>query len=293
MTQAPVAPDPAFGTRTSTPYAGTTGHAGTGASSERAYREAADGTATARQATIVALLSDAGPVGMTWAEIGRRTGEHHGQVSGALSSMHKEGRVAVVKGERRDRSGVYVLPTHLNGRDTVPFKGKGTGRSRRDLEDSYGEAVGEIERLRRVLEANKIADDGMQFSPSPFPGDVPDQVAVANDMAVTTLEIERLTAQVDQLRTQNGEQAVEIQRLTAERDAAEATFTGIRNEPGIMAMTTTETKAVHRERLTDEERTLVDNIESGLPRFRDRGVVNLRFASAQMVVAALRRLDQG
>lgn len=116
--------DPIFASRTkptALPYAGTTGASGSATSRQRAENEAADGTADARQRNILGLLAEAGPVGMTWKEVSDKTGQHHGQVSGALSSMHKNGLVVALKLDRRNGSGVYVLPEHVIGRITRPF----------------------------------------------------------------------------------------------------------------------------------------------------------------------------
>jgi hypothetical protein len=49
---------------------------------------------------------------------------HHGQASGALSVLHKEGRIARLT-ERRNRCAVYVLPEYVQGRETSPHGGKG------------------------------------------------------------------------------------------------------------------------------------------------------------------------
>jgi hypothetical protein len=115
--------DPIFTSKNSTalPYAGTTGASGSATSRERAENEAADGTAAARQRRIIDLLGESGGLGMTWREISDKTGQHHGQVSGALSSMHKAGEVVALRHDRRNGCGVYVLPGNVLGRITRPF----------------------------------------------------------------------------------------------------------------------------------------------------------------------------
>lgn len=100
-----------------TPYAGESGWAGSETSHERARDEDADGTTSERQAKVLALLTSA-VNGYTWRELAEVTGWHHGQASGALSMLHKEGRVARLTA-RRDRCQVYVLPEHVNGRETA------------------------------------------------------------------------------------------------------------------------------------------------------------------------------
>ncbi len=268
--QAPVTSDPAFGTRPSTPYRGTTGHAaGPGPSAERAHREAHDGTAADRQARIIALLSDAGPNGYTADELQRRgIAPHRSAVSAHTSVLHKEGRIACLA-ERRDGAGIYVLPQHVNGRRTRAFAGRkgtevqgGEVTSLRDATDRLAEAQAEIERLQRVLTVSGVVDDGMQFANGSPEAEA--STALVQSVADQGRNLATARAEIDRLREQNGEQAAEIERLNAQ---------------------------VHRPRLTDQERTLVDNIENGLPRLKDKGVVSLRWVSAKTVVDAIRRLD--
>jgi hypothetical protein len=225
MSQAPVESDASlFGDRTSLPYDGTTGHAREGASAQRAHREAADGTAADRQNRIIALLSDAGPIGMTADELARRNvAPHRSAVSAHTSSLHKAGRIACLR-ERRDGAGIYVLPQNVNGRVTREFAGR--------------------------TDADVAAQDASEIS------------------ADTQAEIERLR--------------LENERLTG---VAAAT------DPDVAHAAALATLEANRPRLSAQERTLVDNVENGLPRLRNKGIVALRWESAQMLVAALRRLD--
>lgn len=102
--------------------------AGVATSEERARRDDADGTTTKRQAEVLRLLGRAvyrgefetligGADGITWKELAEIEGWHHGQASGVLSVLHKDNRIARLT-ERRNRCFVYVLPEHVNGRDT-------------------------------------------------------------------------------------------------------------------------------------------------------------------------------
>lgn len=108
---------------TALPFAGTTGHSGSDTSKDRAESEAASGAAAARQHSILGLLEQAGPIGLTWKEIDIKMGRvpGHGSISGSLSSMHKEGLVSALKMDRRNGSGVYVLPKFVVGRITRPY----------------------------------------------------------------------------------------------------------------------------------------------------------------------------
>lgn len=78
---------------------GTTGHVDRPASIERAHREADDGTAGERALAILGVLAHE-PLGVTWGEIADRLQLHHGQASGALSNLHKQGRVFMLRAKR-------------------------------------------------------------------------------------------------------------------------------------------------------------------------------------------------
>ncbi len=77
------------------------------ASKERAKREAKDGTRSARHKKVLKHLEWHGPAGATWRELGQELQLHHGQISGALSNMHKHGEVFTLV-EQRDRCHPYV-----------------------------------------------------------------------------------------------------------------------------------------------------------------------------------------
>lgn len=96
-------------------YAGTQGHVARPASQDRAEREAFDGTAADRSLSILALLQR-NPRGMTWGEIADALNLHHGQASGALSNLHKNGRVFMLR-EKRGKAHAYVHDTY---RDAYP-----------------------------------------------------------------------------------------------------------------------------------------------------------------------------
>lgn len=98
------------------PYAGTEGHAGSDTSRDRAFREAIDGTASKRQRYILIMAQRAHERGITVADL-RDTSLHHGRVSGALSVLHKAGKLNRLR-ETRDKCKVYVMPQFVNGRET-------------------------------------------------------------------------------------------------------------------------------------------------------------------------------
>lgn len=102
----------------SLPYAGTEGYAGSDTSKAQAQADAVNGVASKRQRYVLILASRAGERGITVAEL-RDTSLHHGRVSGALSVLHKTGRLLRLT-EVRDKCKVYCLPQYANGRPTEP-----------------------------------------------------------------------------------------------------------------------------------------------------------------------------
>lgn len=127
----------------------TEGWSGSETSHERATEQVKE--ATAYQRYVVDLISERGRIGMTWAEVARATGHHHGRVSGVLSVLHQAGRLQRLT-IRRDRSEVYVTPEHVSGRPLAPYKPNRRTRTV-PMTDRENEAR---ERLAQVL-----ADDPM------------------------------------------------------------------------------------------------------------------------------------
>jgi len=88
-----------------------------GSSEDRARSEDSSGITALRQREALAALANAERVGMTWKEVALVKGWHHGQASGALSGLHKAGRIARLA-LRRNRCAIYVLPEFVDGRTT-------------------------------------------------------------------------------------------------------------------------------------------------------------------------------
>lgn len=88
-----------------------------GSSEDRARSQDAGGVTALRQKQTLAVLADAKAGGTTWKELSDLTYWHHGQSSGALSTLHKAGRISRLA-LRRKRCAVYVLPMYVNGRTT-------------------------------------------------------------------------------------------------------------------------------------------------------------------------------
>lgn len=86
-------------------YSGTAGYVDRPASRDRAIAEVADGTLSVRQAKVLRLLEAFGIDGATWKELGdaiaaENESMHHGQISSALSNLHRAGKVFMLHGKR-------------------------------------------------------------------------------------------------------------------------------------------------------------------------------------------------
>lgn len=127
----------------------TSGWSGSDTSRERAEHDDTTGTTRQRQALTLTSLRDSGPNGLTWKELGDARHWHHGQASGVLSVLHKEGRIARLA-ERRNKCEVYVLPEHVDGRDTKPH-----GRKRPTLTDDEQRV---LDALTKAVDRTSNAD---------------------------------------------------------------------------------------------------------------------------------------
>lgn len=81
---------------------------------------------------VLYTVGGTGEHGTTWRDIARMLNLHHGQASGALSSLHRRGFLARLT-EKRDRCSVYVANRFVMDRDTLPY-GAGSDTSGSDLE---------------------------------------------------------------------------------------------------------------------------------------------------------------
>lgn len=95
----------------------SSGWSGSETSHERAQARDTSGETGRNQAQLRLLLMSRAGRGATWAEVSEYFGWHHGVSSGLLSNLHKAGLLARLT-ERRNRCAVYVLPEHVDGRET-------------------------------------------------------------------------------------------------------------------------------------------------------------------------------
>jgi hypothetical protein len=103
--------------------------AGSGQSADRDRAERATGTVEARKAMIVALVRDAGLLGMTWKEVSEVTGLPHQKVTPALSNLHQDGVLMALRYDKRNGSGVYVTPEHVASRIVRTFRHNNSGNT--------------------------------------------------------------------------------------------------------------------------------------------------------------------
>lgn len=103
-----------------TPYAGSSGHSGSETSRERAEDRDSSGLTAQTQRRLYVMIKNQQEIGMTVAEARNALpSDHHGTISGALSNLHMKGLITRLT-EKRGRCQVYVLPEHVEGRETVP-----------------------------------------------------------------------------------------------------------------------------------------------------------------------------
>ena len=99
------------------PYDGTSGWSGTDTSEQRAKEADKNGRTAQVQEFVYECVMVRGISGTTWKEIADLSVLHHGTVSGALSVLHKEGKISRLL-EKRNRCRVYVLNEYVSGRET-------------------------------------------------------------------------------------------------------------------------------------------------------------------------------
>lgn len=104
-----------------TPYGGSSGWSGSETSRERAEIADTFGLTGERDRFTLEAAKEAGADGITWGELADRHGLHHGEASAALSRLHRVGMLARLTA-KRGRSQIYVLPEHVAGRPTSPYR---------------------------------------------------------------------------------------------------------------------------------------------------------------------------
>lgn len=148
------------------PYAGTAGAVSQPASTERAQREASTGVAKARAQAVLNLLHR-NESGLTYQEVGASMNLHHGQSSGALSTLHKAGLVFMTL-ERRNKCQVYVHVLYRHNyqdheRIDEPAQTK-AGKRKEELEQllvliETGIRMGRVQDSEIIKQVNKLRSE--------------------------------------------------------------------------------------------------------------------------------------
>jgi hypothetical protein len=118
----------------------TDGWSGSPASHERALDEMRSGRAQRRRDDTIRALSIHGAAGLTWKELADTMGWHHGQASGVLSVLHKEGRISCLM-DKRHKCHVYVMNSVVEGRETRPHGSTAAHKREQRLEDTHDSQV--------------------------------------------------------------------------------------------------------------------------------------------------------
>lgn len=100
-----------------------------------------------------------GARGVTARELGEHMNTHHGSASGALSNLHRKGKLVRLQ-ERRDRQSVYVLPEYVRRREQV---------QPRINQSSLTEAE------RAMIQSYRNREQSEPDRDEPQPGPAPDQ----------------------------------------------------------------------------------------------------------------------
>lgn len=108
-------------------YQGTLGFVPVDTSKDRAIDEMKSGVASERLDKVLCIVESAGPDGIIWKDIATRLGMHHGQVSSALSVLHRSELVAM-RTNKKDRCHPYVATRYVDqiGQTNVVTKPKKT-----------------------------------------------------------------------------------------------------------------------------------------------------------------------
>lgn len=126
------------------PYAGTSGWSGSETSRERAETADESGETSERQRMTMFLIRKAKNDGITWKELSCLTDWHHGTASGVLSVLHKGGHICRLT-ERRHRCQIYVMPEHVQGRETAAYKPNNANEEVAELREALAEAYRKLE----------------------------------------------------------------------------------------------------------------------------------------------------
>ena len=127
-------------------------------SRETAIREASNGTLKTRLHAVLMLALGAGTVGITFKDVDAELRTHHGKSSGALSNLHKQGKLFRLTEYRRDGCSVYIHPDYASRFESSEYSRlpaetamERLKRQAKEQETTIKELMDEIAHLKRRL----------------------------------------------------------------------------------------------------------------------------------------------
>jgi hypothetical protein len=229
-----------------------------------------------RQQRVLAFLESSGQAGATAKEtvqhliVSGEPNAHHGNASGALSAMHKDGRISRLA-RKRNRYHVYVLNEHVAGRET---QAHGSASKKGD----------EVLGIRRKVVVDTTAADEIAR--------LKEQVREANALTDKALaDKERYATRNDELLDTAGKLSGQIGILRSERDNLEAD----REEAIRQAEMAKAASSRPRKTITADERALLVKLSSMLAKKSDGpadrpNVIPTRVSALRMLASALARV---
>jgi hypothetical protein len=100
------------------PYGDTSGWSGSDTSENRARNDDASGITKVRRQEVIEFLRQQQYTGATWFEVAQALGYHHGQASGVLSGLHKQGHIMRLR-SKRAKCAIYVHRDYVSNRLTA------------------------------------------------------------------------------------------------------------------------------------------------------------------------------
>ncbi len=132
------------------PYGGTSGWSGGPSSRDRALSMDHDGTTLSTQQVVLHHVRQSRAWGLTCKEAVAMTGLGWQRVSSALTTLQKTGQITRLS-ERRVNANPYILPEHVQGRDTTPYRPNCGKAVAAELETLKAEHEALMDLLRRWL----------------------------------------------------------------------------------------------------------------------------------------------
>lgn len=264
---------------------------------------------TERQRRIRHYLANSGNSGATAREVLQylqktyNPTEHHGNVSGSLSAMHKDGVVTRLR-SRRDGYSIYVLPAHVAGRESIAH---GNNKPREEENVSFfGTKERETSRLAESMEREKALNVELSDLRARLTSilDLEDKAAKEMEETYSALKAARMNADAmraerDRLLDTNAElgKNLEVQQAVIEKfQAEEVRLTKKAHDLFQQTVSMGEQLARPRKTITADEMALLENVGKALEKYPSDGtkdspaVLKMKVKTLRTLAAALARV---